>query len=268
MSNVNLRKKDLLQAMLDTKVNVNVLSSIDENSLAVNLHFNDSKKDETNGLDEKQHTFKKMTINEVVANTAFFFEAGYETTSTSLAYVMHILVNHIYVQEMLREEIIQLLEQDGKLDYNVVSNLPFMDAVINETLRIYPPVTFFVTRVADIDYKYKNITIPKGTTVVVPVYQIQHDEKIWQEPEKFDPYRFYGDNKHRINDIAWQPFGAGPRNCVGMRFAMCEMKLTLAKLLLKYRFEPGLRTEVGEITVKYKVSVMCPKNVYVKAIRL
>ncbi|RWS21994.1 cytochrome P450 3A8-like protein [Leptotrombidium deliense] len=267
-SNENLRRKDLLQAMLDAKVNVKDLYSVDENSLTINTDMNAGEKDETKVVDDKEMSYKKMTVNEVVANTTLFFEAGYETTSTSLAFVMHILVNHIDVQEKVREEIIQLLKKDGKLDYNTTSNLPFMDAVINETLRIYPPITFFITRVADIDYKYKNITIPKGTSLIVPVYQIQHDETIWSEPEKFDPYRFFGENKQRINDLAWQPFGAGPRNCVGMRFAICEMKLAIAKLLSKYRFESGPRTEIGEITVKYKGIVMCPENVYVKAIRV
>ncbi|RWS20481.1 cytochrome P450 3A8-like protein, partial [Leptotrombidium deliense] len=267
-SNESLRKSDLLQSMLDAKVNVKALSSMNENSLAIDTDMSEDENDDTTVVDERQQTYKKMTVNEVVANTTLVIEAGYETTSSALGYVMHILVNHIDVQEKVREEIMQLWKKDGKLDYNTVSNLPFMDAVINETLRLYPPITLFISRVADIDYKYKNITIPKGASVIVPIYQIHRDETFWHEPEKFDPYRFYGDKKQRINDLTWQPFGAGPRNCVGMRFAICEMKLALAKLLSKYRFESTSRTETGEITVIYKGLLMCPKNVYVKAIRL
>ncbi|RWS22262.1 cytochrome P450 3A24-like protein, partial [Leptotrombidium deliense] len=161
-SNDSLRRKDLLQAMIDAKVNVKDLSSIDEHSLSINADMSKGEKDDTNSPTDKKQTYKTMSVDEMVANTVLFLEAGYETTSTSLAFVMHILVNHMDVQEKMRDEVMQLLEKDGQLDYNTVSSLPFMDAVINETLRIYPPITFFVTRVSDIEYKYGNITIPKG----------------------------------------------------------------------------------------------------------
>ncbi|KAI1288438.1 Cytochrome P450 3A16 [Halotydeus destructor] len=137
-----------------------------------------------------------------------------------------------------------------------------MDCVINETMRVYPPVSSFITRRALEDYKYNDITIPKGAGIVVPVYQIHHDARYWPEPETFDPDRFaHG----KVNPITWQPFGAGPRNCIGMRFAILEVKLALAVLLSSFKIVPGPRTEIGNIAVDYKVLTMCPKNgVYVK----
>lgn len=89
---------------------------------------------------------------------------------------------------------------------------------------------------------------------------MHHDPELWDSPETFDPSRFQGVNKGNINPVQWQPFGSGPRNCVGMRFAMLEAKLTLAKILSKYKFEPGPQTELGSIEFDYKMISLTPKK--------
>jgi cytochrome P450 len=143
-----------------------------------------------------------------------------------------------------------------------------MYAVLNESMRLFPPVTFFVTREAEKDFKYKDITIPAGCDVICSVHELHHDPKLWEEPEKFDPERFLGTNKGKINPVAFQPFGTGPRNCIGMRFAILEIKLALARLLCKYKLVAGPSTEV-DIQVDYKPITMTPKNgVFVRAIPL
>jgi cytochrome P450 len=208
-----------------------------------------------------------MTEAEIVGNAVLFFEAGYETTSTALGFISHMLVNHIGVQDRVREEAQQLFEREGKLHYNTVSQLTFMEAVIYETMRIFPPLTLFVTRTCVADFKYKDITIPAGANITVPVYQLHHDARYWQEPEKFDPERFMGTNKGKVNLTAFQPFGNGPRNCIGMRFALLEIKLALARLLTKYRLEAGPTTEIGSLQLKYKpIGINPTKGIFVKAV--
>ncbi|CAN7938645.1 unnamed protein product [Ixodes hexagonus] len=123
----------------------------------------------------------------------------------------------------------------GKFTYDNVFSMRYLDQVISESLRLYPPVTGFVTRTCQHDYEYNGLKIPAGTSVVIPPYQLQHDPNLWSEPEKFDPERFSAENKHRIDPMAFQTFGNGPRNCVGMRFAQLEIKLTLAKMLATYK---------------------------------
>ncbi len=82
-----------------------------------------------------------MTDDEIVANAVLFFEAGYETTSTALGFVAHILVNRQDIQNRMREEVTDLLKREGRLDYNTVTELTYMEAVLFETMRMYPPIT-------------------------------------------------------------------------------------------------------------------------------
>ena len=158
---------------------------------------------------ESGHKFSDEEIN---ANAAFFFAAGYETTSTLLGFMTHLLINHPDVQDRVRSEVQELFEKENKLDYNCVNNLPFLDAVINESLRLYTPVTTFVTRVCSVEYKYKDeksgvdIVIPKGTNILVPVDKLHRDPNVWEYPDKFDPERFM---KKNFDSISFQPFGAG-----------------------------------------------------------
>ncbi len=87
---------------------------------------------------------KHMTDMEVIANSVLFFEAGYETTSTALGFVTHVLVNRQDIQNRMREEINQLIERQGQLDYNTVTELSYMEAVLFETMRMHPPITQLV----------------------------------------------------------------------------------------------------------------------------
>ena len=135
-------------------------------------------------------------------------------------------------------------------------NNKFLNAFVKETLRLYPPMAPFVTRVAKSDYVYKGMTIPKGCGIFVGVYQVQTDPNLWSEPEKFDPTRFY----EKYEQMAYQVFGNGPRNCVGLRFSYMETNLILANLLRKYRILPGPSTEHGTIETKEFFSTRIPKN--------
>lgn len=130
------------------------------------------------------------------------------------------------------------------MNYNSVLEMKYMDMVIEETLRLYPPAAR-LDRVASNDYTYNGIEIKKGQTVVVPVYALHHDPDLYPDPEQFDPERFSDASKKNRESVAFLPFGAGPRNCVGMRFALIEIKLLLASILSKYRFVPCSQTPVS-----------------------
>ena len=90
--------------------------------------------------------------------------------------------------------------------------------------------------------------IPKGMIVTVPIYAIHHDPKIWPEPEKFNPYRFTPEEKVKHDSYDWMPFGGGPRNCLGMRLALLEVKIAVAHLVRKYKFLRSIDTEVSNNT--------------------
>ena len=118
-----------------------------------------------------------------------------------------------------------------------------MEMVIDETLRMYPPAAR-TDRVASNDYEYEGIKIKKGQVLTVAIYAIHHDPTIYPNPEQFDPNRFSEANKKSRESVTFLPFGAGPRNCIGMRFAVTEMKLLLASILSKYRFVTCDKTPV------------------------
>lgn len=149
-----------------------------------------------------------LTDEEVVGNIILFMAAGHETTATALTFVLHNLVNDQEAQERLRQEILRhMQESGGRLKYDLVSELPFLDAVVNETLRMYPSVSTFVSRRALADYKHGDINIPAGSHVIIPIWTLQHDPKYWPEPEKFKPERFLPENRSSITPFTFLPFG-------------------------------------------------------------
>jgi cytochrome P450 len=257
---------DMLQRLIDANLTSEELKDIMETGLEANNDADDSK-----SKGQKRHgKVHRMTNEEIAANAGLMFDAGYETTSTFLGFLFHVFVNKQEIQDGVRNEIMQLKEQDGVLDTNVIQALPYMTSVMYECLRYYPPVTFFVSRQSTAEYKYKNISIPADVAIQVVVPAMHHDPEYWPQPEVFDPLRFYGENKSRAQSPAFQAFGAGPRNCLGMRFAMMEAKLVVARVLSEYKLIPGPRTEAfDKLELEYKPITQNPKNgVFVKAVRV
>ena len=101
-----------------------------------------------------------------------------------------------------------------------------------------------VDRESSRDVTINGVDIPKGMTVLIPIYAMHHDPKIWPEPEKFNPHRFTPEEKAKHNTLDWIPFGAGPRNCVAMRLALTEFKIAIVYLVRKYKFIKSDKTEV------------------------
>ena len=121
--------------------------------------------------------------------------------------------------------------------------MSFMDMVIDETLRMYPPNNR-TNRIVAEDYEYKGIKIEKGLTLNFLIYALHHNPLYFPEPYKFMPERHSDVNKKQRPNDAFIPFGAGPRSCIAMRFALLEMKLILASMLSKYKFEKCDKTIV------------------------
>ena len=117
--------------------------------------------------------------------------------------------------------------------YDAVSQMDYLDMFIRETLRMYPIVPIVINRQSVEDFRIPNIgTIPAGTRIAIDMYSLHFDPELWGpvDPHTFYPERF----ETKRHPMAWIPFGAGPRNCVGMRFALMELKLGLVRLLKTY----------------------------------
>ncbi len=127
--------------------------------------------------------------------------------------------------------------------------MKFMDMIIDETLRMFP-LLLRLERVATSDYKYNEMFIEKGTLFTIPVYTFNRDQSIYQEPDKFNPYRFEQDETNKLINAINLNFGAGPRNCIGSRFAILEIKLLLTRILSKYKFVPCVETQIPLVLQK------------------
>ncbi|XP_078614494.1 cytochrome P450 3A24-like [Branchiostoma floridae x Branchiostoma japonicum] len=179
----------------------------------------------------KQGVSKK----EIKGNAVLFWIAGYETTANTISLTAYNLALDQEAQNKVIEEVDAIVEKRGKLDYEAVNEMHFLEMCVNETLRMFPAAQRF-DRVCKEDTEVKGLHIPAGTIVNIPAYAIHHDPEIWPEPEKFKPERFSKEEKESRDPYAYLPFGSGPRNCVGMRLALMELKFALAKALQKVRF--------------------------------
>ena len=183
-----------------------------------------------------------MTENEIIAQCILFFAAGFETTATTLSNALYNLATQPEIQAQLYEEVHQALDGvsgDSEAHYDTVINkIPYLEAFIRETLRMTPPLTRLQRRVGVDGYKIAGIPLEKDMEVNIGVLAVHYNPEYYPDPERFNPDRFLPENKHLLVPYTYLPFGDGPRNCVGMRFALQEIKLCVAKIIRHYRFEP------------------------------
>jgi len=195
---------------------------------------------------------KKRTLdeNEIIAQAVLFFAVGYETTGTLLTWFFYQMALNQEVQQQLYEELHKAMDTKNEIDYDTLKNLPYLDATVSETLRICSPA-IVATRVATEDYPLGDtgIIAQKGMEIHIPIYSIHHDPENYPDPEKFDPERFLPENRDNIKPYTYLPFGAGPRNCVGLRFALLEAKLAIAKVLINFKIT---RTKETPVPPNYK----------------
>ncbi|XP_011638707.1 cytochrome P450 9e2-like [Pogonomyrmex barbatus] len=198
---------------------------------------------------EKEGTSAQVTLDDIVSQAFIFFFAGFDTSSTLMCFVAHELAVHQDIQDRLREEIKQYLaEGNGKISYDSLSQMSYMDMVVSEALRKYSPVVI-LDRVCTKKYELppaqpgcKSLTIEPGTIIMYPGYSLQRDPTYFPNPEKFDPERFSDENKDKIVPYSYLPFGLGPRKCIGNRFALMETKILLAHLLQKFTLKTTPKT--------------------------
>jgi len=171
-----------------------------------------------------------------------FLFAGHETTSLALAYGTHALARHPAIAERVREEVTDVTDDDsddghGALpDATDLRDLDVTDRVVSETLRKYPPA-YVLFREPTEDVVVGGYRIPEGTNVSIPVWRLHADPRWWDDPEAFDPSRWLEADPDRP-EHASLPFGAGPRHCIGMRFASLELRATLATVFREVAFDP------------------------------
>jgi cytochrome P450 len=178
-------------------------------------------------------TGRPLPEPDIRANIVTFIGAGHETTANALTWTLYLLSQSPEWRERAEAE------ADAAFDPGRPAALdacPALRAVIEESLRLYPPAAI-LSRQAVADDEILGVPVPAGTVIVVSPYVLHRRRGLWEDPDAFDPSRFLGERRERIDRFAYIPFGAGPRVCIGMAFALQEALIVLANLLRAFRFD-------------------------------
>nr|CAD7399081.1 unnamed protein product [Timema cristinae] len=191
-----------------------------------------------------------LTDEDIVAQAMVFFLAGFDTASTLLCYTAHLLAVNEDSQVQLQSEIDDMLrETEENISYEAIQAMKYLDMVISESLRIFPPVDN-VDRVCVKPYSIPVKGNQPGTTfqlddiALIPILGLHRDPEFFPEPDRFDPERFSEENKSSIKPFTYMPFGIGQRSCIGNRFALMEAKVALVYLLSKFSLRVVDKTAV------------------------
>uniref|UniRef100_A0A8C4NU65 Thromboxane-A synthase n=1 Tax=Dicentrarchus labrax TaxID=13489 RepID=A0A8C4NU65_DICLA len=252
------RRRDFLQLMLDARTSKE----------SVSLEHFDSTRPPASDQEHPQEPptrrpqKKMITEDEIVGQAFVFLLAGYETSSNTLAFTCYLLAIHPECQVKVQEEVDDFFTRHESPDYTNVHELKYLDMVISEALRLYPP-GFRFARDIDNDCVVNGQFLPKGATLEIPAGFLHYDPEHWPEPEKFIPERFTPEAKASRHPFVYLPFGAGPRNCVGMRLAQLEIKMALVCLFRRFSIVACTETKVP-LELKSS-STLGPKNgIFVK----
>jgi len=205
-----------------------------------------------------------FTDRQVRDHALTFFLAGHETTSLALTYILRLLALHPDVQNQLRAALQECVSSKGATGETAnaqrlsqLEQCELLDQVIDEAMRLFPPAAV-TAREAVGDDLISGYRVPAGTTVVIPTWAIHRDPRYFgQDVEVFRPGRWTPEFRKALPRAVYLPFGFGPRMCIGFAFAIQEMKLILAELLLKHEFS----VTSGEQTLRLQSSVtMRPRD--------
>uniref|UniRef100_A0A673J4T5 unspecific monooxygenase n=1 Tax=Sinocyclocheilus rhinocerous TaxID=307959 RepID=A0A673J4T5_9TELE len=191
----------------------------------------------------KEHTEKGLSDHEILSQSMIFIFGGYETTSSTLSFFFYNLATNPEAMKKLQEEIDQTFPDKAPVDYEVVMNMEYLDAALNESLRLFP-IVGRLERVCKKTVDINGLLIPKDMVVMIPTFALHRDPDYWSDPESFKPERFTKGNKESIDPYMYMPFGLGPRNCIGMRFAQVSMKLAIVEILQRFDVSVCDQTQV------------------------
>ncbi|XP_054724772.1 cytochrome P450 4c3-like [Uloborus diversus] len=164
----------------------------------------------------------------------FMFE-GHDTTAVGITFALYCIGLNPKIQEKIQLEIDDIFSNDKErpASYDDLRNMKYLECALKESQRIFPSVPI-IGRKLDEDVTYEGLTIPRGTTIHINIIALHRNSEVFPEPEIFDPERFLAQNTIERHPYAYIPFSAGPRNCIGQKFAMLEEKVIISNILRNY----------------------------------
>jgi len=203
---------------------------------------------------EDTQTGRKMNQKDLLHNMQFFIVAGHETTAITLAWALYLLANDQNAQDQARKEATSILgkgEQAKSASAEDIEKAPFIEQVLQETMRLYPPVGFLARKAINSDKLYDREINP-GDTMFLNIYSLHRHRDLWENPDQFNPDNFKAEKAEQRDKFQHIPFGAGPRICVGAKFAMMQAQIILMTILAQFKFAPGVPapTPIMQMTIR------------------
>ena len=185
----------------------------------------------------------RMTDEEVRDEVIIIFLAGHETSSLAATYVWYLLSLHPEEEAKLHAELDAVL--GGRVPtYDDLATLPYTRMVIDEAMRLYPPAPMLTGRVAHEPDEICGHPVAKGTEIAILPWVLHRHRTLWDDPDRFDPERFSGQNSATRPRFVYLPFGGGPRICIGAQLALTEVSLLVATLAQRYRLRLVPRRDI------------------------
>lgn len=216
------------------------------------------------GVTKKRKAFLDMLLSESEKSglthedireevDTFMFE-GHDTTSAGIGWATHLIGRHANVQEKLQKEMDNIFGDSGReATFDDLSEMKYLESVVKEAQRLYPSVPMFGRQTSE-DTKLGDFTIPGGETVMIITQALHRDPQYFPDPHAFKPERFSSENSTGRHPYCYVPFSAGPRNCIGQKFAMMEEKIVLSTLIRNFSIKSETETEdmcpAGELILR------------------
>ncbi|XP_004496721.1 geraniol 8-hydroxylase-like [Cicer arietinum] len=256
----NVRKVlDIFEDLVSQRLKMREGTSVDSHKDMLDAMLNISKENEFMDTNMIQHLSHDL------------FVAGTDTTASTLEWAMTELMRNPEAMRKAKMELEQTIGCSVPLEESNISKLPYLQAIIKETLRLHPPVPFLLPRKAERDVEIGDYTIPKDAQVLVNVWTIGRDPTIWVNPTSFSPERFLGsqiDVKGRNFELA--PFGAGRRICPGLQLANRMLLLMLGSLVnsFDWMLEDGMKPEDMNMDDKFGITLQKAQPLRVVPVRI
>ncbi|KAI5646228.1 cytochrome p450 domain-containing protein [Phthorimaea operculella] len=201
----------------------------------------------------------EITDELITAQALLFYAAGFETSSSTMSFMLYELAWNLDIQERCYEEIKKVMAKYKELTYESLHELEYLSMAFDEALRKHPVAGVLLRQcVHDYEIPELKLTVQKGTKLLISVKAIQSDPQYFSDPDKYDPERFSPERKNSIQHCSYMPFGDGPRNCIGLRLAKVQSILGIAYLLSNYRVTPSERTPKK---IHYDPSIVVLKSI-------
>ncbi|XP_049775953.1 probable cytochrome P450 6a13 [Schistocerca cancellata] len=199
----------------------------------------------------------------MAAHLLMTFALGFEMTSTTMSFCLHELAMNPDVQTKARVEVDAVLSRHGgEMTYEALQEMRYLDMVVAETLRLYPPMAYLMRQCTE-PYQVpgSDLRLRVGDVVYVPLLSLHRDPRLFPEPLRFNPERFSGGHAHP----AYLPFGDGPRICLGQKFGLVEVKACLVALLSRFEFRRCSRSLDSPVPLEpRKVILAAASGLYVR----